>query len=93
MLVPASYGTSFAHVLATFLFAEGLVDVYFSTPKMGGSRWILLDGIITLILGLMIWSYWPDIWLSIIGLPVGISMLLTGTTRLMMAVNRSRVPS
>jgi uncharacterized membrane protein HdeD (DUF308 family) len=75
-------------VLAIFFVAEGFVDViaYFSTRKSGGSAWMLLDGIVTLVLGLMIWNRWPATSLWVLGTLVGISMLMTGITRLMMAV-------
>jgi uncharacterized membrane protein HdeD (DUF308 family) len=79
---------SLTFVLAIFFFAEGVVDIiaYFSTRKIGGSAWMLLDGIITLFLGVMIWRHWPSSSLWVIGLLVGISMLMTGMTRLMMAL-------
>jgi uncharacterized membrane protein HdeD (DUF308 family) len=40
-------------VLGTFLFAEGVADViaYFSARKLGPSPWMLLDGIVTLVMG------------------------------------------
>jgi uncharacterized membrane protein HdeD (DUF308 family) len=75
-------------VLGIFLFAEGFTDVifYFATRKSGNSPWMLLDGIITLILGFMICNRWPSSSLWVIGTLVGISMVMTGTTRLMMAL-------
>jgi len=75
-------------VLAVFFFAEGIVDLvaYFSMRKAGASGWILLDGIVTLILGVLIWAHWPFSSIWAIGTLVGISMLMTGTTRLMMAL-------
>ena len=75
-------------VLAIFFVAEGVVDViaYFSARKSGSSGWMLLDGVVTLILGLMIWNRWPATSLWVIGTLVGISMFMTGITRLMMAV-------
>ena len=75
-------------VLGTFLFAEGVADViaYFSARKSGASAWMLLDGVITLVLGFMIWNRWPLSSLWVIGTLVGISMVMTGTTRLMMAL-------
>jgi uncharacterized membrane protein HdeD (DUF308 family) len=75
-------------VLGTFLFAEGVADViaYFSARKSGASPWMLLDGIVTLVLGFMIWNRWPVGSLWVIGTLVGISMVMTGTTRLMMAL-------
>jgi uncharacterized membrane protein HdeD (DUF308 family) len=39
-----------------------------------------------LILGLMVWRQWPSSSLWVIGTLVGISMILTGTTRLMLSV-------
>jgi uncharacterized membrane protein HdeD (DUF308 family) len=75
-------------VLGIFLFAEGIADViaYFATRKSGNSPWMLLDGIITLVLGFMIWNRWPSGSLWVIGTFVGISMVMTGITRLMMAL-------
>ncbi len=79
----------FTLALAFFLCAEGVTDVvaYFSARKDGGtSPWMLVDGIITLILGIMIWKQWPVSSLWVIGTLVGISMVMTGTTRLMMSL-------
>ena len=86
---PALGVAGFTLVLAIFLFAEGVADVvaYLSTRKSGDNTlWMLLDGIITLVLGLMIWKQWPVSSLWVIGTLVGISMVMTGTTRLMMTL-------
>ena len=85
---PALGLASLTLALAIFFVAEGVVDVaaYFSTRKSVGSAWMLLDGIVTLVLGLMIWNRWPGTSLWVIGTLVGINMLMTGITRLMMAV-------
>jgi uncharacterized membrane protein HdeD (DUF308 family) len=85
---PALGLASLTLALAIFFTAEGVVDVvaYLSTRKSGGSAWMLLDGIVTLALGLMIWNRWPGTSLWVIGTLVGINMLMTGITRLMMAV-------
>ena len=59
---PALGVAGFTLALAIFLCAEGVADVvaYFSTRKAGGSSlWMLVDGIITLALGFMIWNQWP----------------------------------
>ena len=74
--------------LAVFFYAEGIVDIiaWFSTRKSGGSGWMLLNGIVTMFLGFMIWSRWPATSLWFLGTLVGISMLMAGTTRLMMAL-------
>jgi uncharacterized membrane protein HdeD (DUF308 family) len=75
-------------LLAMFFFVEGIVDIatFVWSHKSDGSEWLLLHGIVTLILGVMIWRHWPFSSLWALGTLVGISMLLTGMTRLMMAV-------
>jgi uncharacterized membrane protein HdeD (DUF308 family) len=80
-------------VLAGFFFAEGIFTViaYFSARKVRGSAWMLLNGIITILLALMIWRHWPSSSLWAIGTLVGISMLMTGTTHLMMALAARRL--
>ena len=82
-------------VLGIFLFAEGIADVvtYFAARKSGASPWMLLDGIITLVLGFLIWDRWPSSSLWVIGTFVGISMVMTGITRLMMALAARKVVS
>jgi len=71
-------------VLAVILFAEGLMQIfaYFSLRLLPGSRWILIDGIVTFLLGTMIGLSWP--WGSswAIGTLVGINFLLSGCTRM-----------
>ena len=92
---PAAGVAGLTLVLGVFLFAEGIADVvaYFATRKSGNSPWMLLDGIITLILGFLIWNRWPSSSLWVIGTFVGISMVMTGTTRFMMALAVRRVAS
>jgi uncharacterized membrane protein HdeD (DUF308 family) len=74
-------------LLAMFFFVEGIVDIgtFVWSRKSEGSEWLLLHGIVTLLLGVMIWRHWPFSSLWALGTLVGISMLLTGITRLMMA--------
>src|SRR5580692_11463527 len=47
--------------LAFFFLAEGVIDLvaYFQNRNAGGSGWILMDGIVTLVLGLLVWKQWP----------------------------------
>src|SRR5215472_1514542 len=48
--------------LAILFLAEGIADLitYFKKRKSVGSSWILLDGVVTLLLGLLIWRHWPS---------------------------------
>jgi uncharacterized membrane protein HdeD (DUF308 family) len=75
-------------VLAAFFVAEAVMDFigYFHGRAAGASGWILVDGVITLVLGVLIWMQWPSSSLWVIGTLVGISLIMTGTTRLMMCL-------
>ena len=85
---PALGAVSLTLVLSVFLFAEGITDVfaYFSIPKSVRSPWMLVDGVVTLVLGFLIWNQWPSNSLWVIGMLVGISMVMTGIARLMMTL-------
>jgi len=71
-------------VLAAIFFAEGLMQIlaYFSLRALPGSGWILIDGIVTLLLGLMVGLSWPSASAWAIGTIVGINFLFSGFTRL-----------
>jgi len=79
--------------LAIYLFAEGVLELIlgFRLRPMAGSSWLVFDGIITLILAVMIWRTWPSSTEWVIGTLVGISMLFSGVTRLMLCVAARRL--
>ena len=79
---------AFTLALIGFFVAQGVIDVfaYFRMRKAGASGWQLFEGVITLILGVMIWRHWPSGSLWVIGTLVGINMIMTGMTRLMLAL-------
>jgi uncharacterized membrane protein HdeD (DUF308 family) len=84
---------AFTFALAIFFVLEGVFDLvaYFQSRQLPGSGWILFDGIVTLILGLLVWRQWPSSSLWVIGTLVGISMIFTGTTRLMLSLAARRL--
>ncbi len=84
---------SFTLLLAWFFVAEGVIDliVYFANRSARGAGWILFDGIVTLILGVLVWRQWPNSSAWVIGTLVGISMIFTGNTRLMMSLAARRL--
>ena len=49
--------------------------------------WTLVGGIINLVLGIMIWQQWPVSGLWVIGLFVGIDLIFTGWTWVMLALS------
>jgi len=72
--------------LAIYLFAEGVLELILAFQMPDGRGWLLLDGIVTLILALMIWRAWPSSTEWVIGTLVGISMIFSGSSRLMLSL-------
>ena len=72
-------------LLASVILAGGLLEIisYFRLKGEEASGWMLFNGIITLLLGGMIWVHWPSSSVWAIGILVGVTLLMTGTTRLM----------
>jgi len=79
---------SLTFAIAIFFLVEGVMDLvaYFADRQSDGAGWILLDGIITLILGALIWKQWPSSSGWVVGTLVGISMVFTGMARLMVTL-------
>jgi uncharacterized membrane protein HdeD (DUF308 family) len=90
---PAAGLVSLTLALTIYLFAEGILELVlgFRLRPMAGSSWLLFDGIITLILAIMIWRSWPSSTEWVIGTLVGISMLFSGVTRLMLCLGARRL--
>jgi len=80
--------TSLTLVLASLFLIEGILDIvlFFKMRSVGGSSWVLVDGIITLLLGLMIYLQWPSSSVWAIGTLVGVSMIISGVTRVMLSL-------
>jgi uncharacterized membrane protein HdeD (DUF308 family) len=72
-------------LLAAVIFAGGVLEIilYFRLKGEGTSGWMLLNGVIAMLLGGMIWFHWPSSSIWAIGTLVGVSLLMTGMTRLM----------
>lgn len=85
---PALGIVSLTLVLASLFLVEGIFDIvlFFQMRAMRGSSWILMDGIITLVLGLLIYLQWPSSSNWAIGTLVGVSLIFSGVTRLMLAL-------
>ena len=81
--------------LAICLFLEAILEFIlgFILRPLPGTGWLVFDGIVTLILAVMIWRTWPINTPWIIGTLVGISMLFSGTSRLMFSLAARSVTS
>jgi len=75
-------------VLAVLFLIEGILNIvlFLNLRSLGGSVWLLVDGIITLGLGLMIYLQWPSSSAWALGTLVGVSMIVSGVARVMMSL-------
>jgi uncharacterized membrane protein HdeD (DUF308 family) len=93
ILHPVIGVASLTLVLASLFVIEGVLDIvlYAKMRPAQGSSWVLIDGIVSLLLGLMIYLQWPSSSLWAIGTLVGISLIFSGVARVMlsMAVRRA----
>ena len=82
-------------ILAIYLFFEGIVEIiqFFQLRPRHGATWLLVDAAVTLILAVMIWRSWPASTVWVIGTLVGISMIFSGFSRLMLSLAARRVLS
>ena len=78
-------------LLASVLFIAGVFEIaaYFQIATASG--WLLANGIVTLVLGGLIWFQWPSSSVWAIGLLVGVNLLMTGFTRLMLGAAGRRL--
>ena len=74
-------------VLGSLFLVEGILNLalFFQVRAMQRSSWFLVDGIITLLLGLMIYVQWPSSSAWAIGTLVGVSLIMSGVTRVMLS--------
>jgi uncharacterized membrane protein HdeD (DUF308 family) len=70
--------------LAIFLILEGILEfaLYFRVRRFRHSIWLLIDGVGTLVLGILLLSQWPPASPEIIGALIGISLMLSAVSRL-----------
>ena len=59
---------------------------YFRSRGQAGSGWLLMNGLITLLLGGLIYFHWPSSSVWAIGTLVGVNLLMTGFSRLMLGL-------
>jgi uncharacterized membrane protein HdeD (DUF308 family) len=80
-------------VIASLFLAEGilLTIAFFRIRSMPGSGWLLADGIVTLLLGLLIWIRWPASAVWAVGTLLGINLIMSGVALLMFSATVRKV--
>jgi uncharacterized membrane protein HdeD (DUF308 family) len=76
-------------IFAVYLIVEGIFDI-FGALKMREHRgrvFMLINGIITIVLGLMVYAHWPSGSAWILGLFFGINLIFNGFSQLMLGLS------
>ena len=86
LLQPLSALAGLTLILAIYFVADGILTgvAAFQARPTQGWGWLLFSGIITLLLGLIIWRQWPLSGVWAIGILIGVRILMNGMTMIFM---------
>jgi uncharacterized membrane protein HdeD (DUF308 family) len=81
-------------IIALFLMIGGIFRALTAlSHRFPGWGWVLLNGVVTAMLGLLIYKQWPGSGLWFIGLYIGIDLLLNGWMWVMLALSLRTMPA
>jgi uncharacterized membrane protein HdeD (DUF308 family) len=88
LFYPLSGVLTLTLLLGSFLLTEGVFELIlaFRLRPQPNWTWALTNGIVTILLGAMIWFQWPFNAPWLIGTLVGVSVLFTGVSRVMLSL-------
>jgi uncharacterized membrane protein HdeD (DUF308 family) len=90
---PADSAITLTKIIAIFMVVGGLFRVVASlSHRFPGWQWVLLNGGITLMLGVLIYKNLPESGLWFIGLYLGIDMILNGWSWIALAISLKQLP-
>lgn len=80
-------------LLAIYFFVDGISEIIaaFKIKPDQGWGWVLFNGVIALLLGIMIWRQWPMSGSWAIGVLVGVHILITGWTMIVLGTGARRI--
>ena len=88
---PLQFAAGLTLMLAAFLMVGGLYRIILTLRfRFEHWGWMLANGIITFVLGVMIWRQWPFSGTWVIGTFIGIEMLFSGWTWLVLGLSMRR---
>jgi uncharacterized membrane protein HdeD (DUF308 family) len=81
-------------LLAVVFFIEGLFWILAALAgRFHHWGWMLLSGIITLLLGVLIWRQWPYSGLWVVGTFIGVNMICNGATYVALGLRLRQLPA
>ena len=77
---PGLTAAAFTLMLAVFFLVGGTFRIILAiSERFPAWGWVAFNGVVTLLLGILIWQQWPETSLWVIGTFVGIDLIVTGT--------------
>ncbi len=90
---PIAGALAWTLLFASFLTVIGLFRVIIALRlKFMNWGWAVFDGVITLLLGVLVWAGWPSSGLWFLGISLGITLLLRGWSYVMLALALRSIP-
>jgi uncharacterized membrane protein HdeD (DUF308 family) len=90
---PVAAALGLTLIIAAYLMVGGILRIVLAVVERFHSwGWVLLNGVVSLVLGVSIWRQWPLSGLWVIGLFVGIEMLFSGLAWLMLGMGVRSIP-
>jgi uncharacterized membrane protein HdeD (DUF308 family) len=90
---PIGMGFVLTLMLAVFFFAGGIIRIVVAVAeRFSGWGWTLLSGVISVVLGVMIWQDIPESTLWLIGTFVGIDLIFIGWSWVMLGLGVKSIP-
>ncbi len=90
---PGASAAAATLLIAAFLIVGGIIRIVGALSyRFPGWAWPLFSGIMSVVLGVLIWAQWPFSGLWVIGLFVGIEMIFNGWWWIMLALAVRKLP-
>jgi uncharacterized membrane protein HdeD (DUF308 family) len=90
---PENAAVQLTLLIALFLIISGIFRIIYAiSERFAGWTWVMLNGLVTFLLGLLIYKQWPSSSLWVIGLFVGIDLILNGWAWIMLSIELQRRP-
>lgn len=91
---PMAAAMSLTLAIALFLMIGGIFRIVLAvTQRFSGRGWVLLNGAVSLMLGILIYEQLPVSGVWVIGLFVGIDLILNGWAWIMLALSARKAPA
>jgi uncharacterized membrane protein HdeD (DUF308 family) len=84
LLFPVAGLASLTLFVAVLFFLEGILEIvaYFVFRPLARATWLVVDGIVSVVLGVLLLANWPASAFWAIGVLIGVNLLISGSVRL-----------